>query len=94
MSISDVENNSISFIVSKDNTLNPTRYIYMNMQAHKYKFICISLSTHVYIQNHTHICHQLVFSVIYSLSATFLFWFFKIHEKISTPKAIFILNAH
>ena len=56
----------------------------MNIKTHIYKFTCISLCTHVYIHNHTDIYHQLVFSTLCSLCGTFLFWFFKTHEKISS----------
>ena len=56
----------------------------MNIKTHIYKFTCIWLCTHVYIHNHTDIYHQLVFSILYSLCGTFLFWFFKTHEKISS----------
>ena len=65
----------------------------MNIDTHVHKFTCISLCTYVYIHNHTHIYHQLVFSALGSLCEIFLFWFFKTHEKISSSKIIYILNT-
>ena len=55
--------------------------------------ICILPFIHVYIHNHTHTYHQVVFNVLYSLCGSFLFWFFKSHDRISSSNSIFILNT-
>lgn len=58
------------FYIKRQNTKFNLLHIYEYAVTYIHKFISITLCTHVYIHDYTHIHHQLVCSVFYSLCGT------------------------